>query len=243
MEPDLDRWHKPNDLEAIDHNDPSLPGRWIVFEGGEGSGKSTQVAALAQQLRALDLLVVETREPGGTPLAEAIRDWICYPGTDAEPMDENAELFLLLAARAQHVAQVILPALRQGKWVLCDRFDASTLAYQGFGRGMPLVQIDKLNEWVTMGHCPDLYFLLDIDPKVGLNRASCRDTYSDRSDRFSKEQKAFHERVRQGFLYVAAQHPSVWHRIDATLPVDQISEEIWAYLSHHYGGIGNGGTT
>ncbi|MBF0614993.1 MAG: dTMP kinase, partial [Magnetococcales bacterium] len=145
-----------------------MPGRFIVFEGGEGAGKTTQQRLLASRLRALGRAVVETREPGGCLMAERIRS-LLVSGQPGE-LDGRTELFLLLAARVEHVRSVIGPALAQGVWVLCDRFGLSTLAYQGFGRGLPVAQLEGMHRLAVDGLVPDRVVVLDIDPEVGLRR-------------------------------------------------------------------------
>ena len=183
-------------------------GSFIVLEGGEGGGKSTVLAALAAHLRTSGRGVVETREPGGTTLGERIRALIL----DARGVDDAlAELLLFEAARAHLVATVIRPALDRGDVVLCDRFSASSVAYQAYGRGLPREIVERANGIATGGLAPDLTLLLDVPVDVGLaRRASGGD-----ANHFDREAAAFHERVRQGFLDLAAQSPGAWCVIDA----------------------------
>jgi len=183
-------------------------GSFIVLEGGEGAGKSTVLAALAAHLRTSGRGVVETREPGGTTLGERIRALIL----DARGVDDAlAELLLFEAARAHLVATVIRPALDRGDVVLCDRFSASSVAYQAYGRGVPREIVERANGIATGGLAPDLTLLLDLPVDVGLaRRASGGD-----ANHFDREAAAFHERVRRGFLELAAQSPDAWCVIDA----------------------------
>jgi dTMP kinase len=180
-----------------------MPGTFITFEGGEGCGKSTQIHALECFLLELGRAVLVVREPGGTEVGEIIRTILLNPANTA--LTQRAELFLYEAARAQIVTETIEPALEAGTVVLCDRFYDSTLAYQGFGRGIPLETIEALNE-VAVGTChPQRTILLDIDSNKGLKRATVHE-----SDRLEQAGEAFHERVRTGFLTLAAHDP---HRI------------------------------
>ena len=184
-------------------------GRFIVFEGGEGAGKSTVLAAVATQLRAAGRAVVETREPGGTPLGERIRGLIL----DARGVDDPlAELLLFEAARAHLVATVIRPAIERGEIVLCDRFAASSIAYQSYGRGLARETVERANEIATRGLAPDLTVLLDVPVDVGLARRAREGD----ANHFDREAVAFHERVRRGFLELAAGSPESWVVIDAS---------------------------
>ncbi|WP_041313409.1 dTMP kinase [Heliomicrobium modesticaldum] len=181
-----------------------MPGLFITLEGADGAGKTTQGALLAQAFRILGYPVVETREPGGTPVSEAARRVLLDPSLKG--MVPMAELFLYATARAQLVSEVIRPALASGAVVICDRFTDSTLAYQGFGRGLDLEQLAAINEMATGGLTPDLTLLLDIDTGEGLVRARLRrpeGTKWQGVDRMELEEAAFHERVRRGFLQLA----------------------------------------
>jgi dTMP kinase len=203
---------------------------FITLEGGEGAGKSTQARALADRLRALGREVMPTREPGGTPFAEVARTLALHHAVrpDAEPLriDATAELLLFAAARAQHVDELIRPALARGAVVLCDRFTDSTVAYQGHGRGLDLETIDRLNQIATRGLRPDLTALLDLPVAVGLARR-----HGERApDHFEREHAAFHERVRTGFLALARAEPDRWLVVDATLPPAAVTEAIWRRL-------------
>jgi dTMP kinase len=195
-------------------------GAFITLEGIEGCGKSTQAGRLAKHLREEGYRVVETREPGGTPLAERIRDIFLSPS--AEPVAPECEAHLILACRSQHVAQVIKPALQAGAVVICDRFADSTLAYQGYGRGLDLRSLERLNRFATGGLTPALTLLLDLPVATGLaRRRRERDV-----NRLDREAKAFYERVRQGFLKLAARHPRRIAVIDATPDPDVVAREV-----------------
>lgn len=175
-----------------------LPGLFIAFEGGEGAGKSTQEGLLAELLVARGATVVRTREPGGTAAGEAIRHVLLSP--DYEGLDPRAEALLFAAARGEHVARVVRPALAQGAVVICDRYLDSSVAYQGVGRGLGVERVRDLSLWAAHGLLPDLTVLLDVDPEVGLARFAER-------DRLEAEPLAYHQAVRQGFLDLAAAEP------------------------------------
>ena len=177
-----------------------MTGKFITVEGIEGVGKSTNIEFIHRQLLAAGREVVLTREPGGTPLAEAIRELLLDP--EYTGMDTHCELQLVFAARAEHLARVIRPALAQGKWVLCDRFTDATYAYQGGGRGIDTGIIASLETLVQGGFRPDLTLLLDVPVAVGLSRAGKRGTL----DRFEQEQVEFFERVRLCYLEMAREH-------------------------------------
>jgi dTMP kinase len=200
-------------------------GLFITLEGGEGAGKSVQVEALARRLEAKGLTVVRAREPGGTPLGERIRDIVLdlTSGGASLPLDPLAETLLFVAARVELVASVIAPALGRGEIVVCDRFADSTLAYQGFGRGVEQEVIEQLNAIATRGLRPDLTALLDLPVAEGLARTGTAGT----ADRFGREEHAFHERVRQGYQSLAAREPTRWLVVDARQPPDAVTEEIW----------------
>ncbi|MBF0284255.1 MAG: dTMP kinase [Magnetococcales bacterium] len=185
-------------------------GRFITLEGGEGAGKSSLLPRLRAWLESQGIAVIATREPGGTPLAERIRGVLADPA--AAPMEAETELLLMAAARAEHLARVIRPALARGAWVLCDRFSASTTAYQGWGRGVPPQRLAVIQEWVLQGLVPDRILLLDVPPEVGLARSLRRGTGP---CRFEEETLAFHQRVRQGFLTMAREEPQRMAVIDA----------------------------
>jgi len=190
---------------------------FIVFEGGEGSGKSTQAKALRRRLLRRGYPVVFTREPGGTPVGNRLRRQVLW----GDGLTPQTELLFILAARSQLVAEVIRPALKRGDTVICDRYFYSTLAYQGYGRGMDLGLLKSLNEFVTGGVTPDLVVFLDMDTEEGLERKD-----GDR-DRFEREDMSFHRRVREGYLEIAAAEPGRWLVLDASMPRREIGERIW----------------
>ena len=195
----------------------SKRGLLITFEGGEGSGKSTQAELLAQSLEATGQRVLRLREPGGTPLGEELRRLLLHRRAAMSPA---AELLLFLAARAELVQSVIQPALAEGAIVICDRFCDSTFAYQGYGRGLDLAELRRLNAFATGGLVPDLTVLLDL-PVEASRRRKQRD-----EDAFQREDDAFHERVRQGYFELAGQEPARWLVLDATLPVEELARAI-----------------
>ena len=202
-----------------------MTGRFITIEGGEGAGKSTAQTFLADKLTALGISVLQTREPGGTPLAEAIRRNLL--SVDEEAPVEMAELLLVFAARAQHLAKVIEPALEQGKWVLCDRFTDATYAYQGTGRGLSAELIGKLEALVQGDRRPDTVILLDMPPQIGLARARARGAL----DRFEQEEQAFFERVRQGYLKRAAAFPDRYVVVDATQELSEVQRSLESVMA------------
>ncbi len=201
-------------------------GMFITFEGTEGSGKSTQIRAAAAFLRKKGRSVVMLREPGGTRISEAIREILL--NKKLKEMDPVTELLLYLAARAQIVREKILPALRKGKVVICDRFEDSTRAYQGFGRGISLAAIDQASLLVR-GHLkPDMTFVLDIDITKGLARGG-------RHDRIEREALSFHQRVRRGFLTLAQKDSRRITVLDTSKPVDWVSQKIQERLERVFG--------
>lgn len=182
-------------------------GKFITFEGPEGSGKSTHIRLLADFLRERGIRVTLTREPGGTTLGEAIRGLLQHNGSGEAPVD-RAELLLFLASRAQHVERLVRPALEQGAWVLCDRFEDSTFAYQGYGRGFDLGELKAANHFATNGLKPDLTFLLDVTPETSRKRLLARQSQTAAApDRIECEADDFHVRLREGFLDLARQEP------------------------------------
>lgn len=205
-----------------------MRGRFITFEGGEGAGKSTQIARAADWLRTRGVEVVLTREPGGTPRAERLRAILLE--RDAEPMPQSCELLLMFAARATHLENLVRPAVGRGAWVLCDRFTDATYAYQGGGRGLPRTQIDALADIVHGDLWPDLTVLLDLPVAVGLARASHRNG-ADGPDRFESEQQAFFERVRATYLERARAEPTRFRVIDASHAIDEVTRGIEGALT------------
>ena len=201
-------------------------GRFITFEGGEGCGKSTQIRILADRLCAAGKEVLLTREPGGTELAEKIRALVREESAD--PPNSRAETLLFLASRAQVVENVIRPALAAGTWVLCDRFADSTFAYQGFGRGLDLDEIKRINSFATGGLVPDRTVLLDVSPEVSAKRMRAREAATNTdADRMEKAGDGFHARLKKGFLELAAAEPERFAVISADGGVDEIGEAVW----------------
>jgi dTMP kinase len=201
-------------------------GRFITFEGIEGSGKSSQISLLTDYLRSNHRAVTLTREPGGTPIGDQVRKILLDPGNKI--LDPSAELLLYAASRAQHLKEVIRPALQSGAIVLCDRFSDATLAYQGYGRGLDLAMIHALDRLVTAGMRPDLTIVLDVEAAVGLARARGRNNQQglEAEARFENEALAFHERVRQGYLTLAREAPDRMKIVDAALPPLLVQEKI-----------------
>lgn len=202
-----------------------MTGKFITLEGTEGVGKSTNLAFIETALLAKGVDVLVTREPGGTPLAEELRELLL--ANRDEPFDATAELLTIFAARAQHLHQVIVPALKRGCWVLCDRFTDATFAYQGYGRGLSLNNIAQLENIVQQGVHPDHTFLLDIDVKDGLARAEARATL----DRFEREEVAFFERVRDGYHARVNAAPERYFVIDAGQTLDKVQSDIAARVA------------
>jgi len=205
-------------------------GRFITFEGIEGVGKSTQLTLAAAFLRGQGIDPLSTREPGGTPLAEALRALVLQPRD--EPIGATAELLMIFAARASHVADVIAPALERGRWVLCDRFTDATEAYQGAGRGVDTATIRHLAGIAHPGLAPDLTLLLDAPPGVALRRAAARGQHP---DRFDAEDEAFFGRVRRGYLAIAQREPGRVRVIDATAPEAAVAAAIARELAAQSG--------
>ena len=203
---------------------------FITFEGMDGAGKTTQIRLLQERLEKAGERVVVTREPGGNALAEKIRALLLDPESEMDPL---TEAYLYAAARAEHVRRVILPALQRGETVLCDRYLDSSLAYQGYGRGMDVDRLQQLNDFATDGLWPDLTLLLDLPVEMGLLRATRRNATTGLSraeGRFEAETLAFHERIRQGFLARARCYPDRFRVLDATLPPPALAEQAWIAL-------------
>lgn len=198
----------------------TAPGRFITFEGTEGVGKSTQIANAADTLRNLGVDCIVTREPGGTPMAEAIRELLLAPRD--EPVNDLTELLLMFAARAQHLHALILPALKAGQWVLCDRFTDATFAYQGGGRGVPAERIALLENLVQGQVRPDQVILLDAPVETGMTRARQRGEL----DRFEQEAVSFFQRIREVYLARARAEPDRYRIVDAAAPLEQVSAGI-----------------
>ncbi len=205
-----------------------LKGKFITIEGIEGVGKSTNLAFVRDYLTRLGKQVVMTREPGGTALGEKIRTVLLDHRNDA--MVDDTELLLMFAARAQHLAEVITPALVRGDWVLCDRFTAATYAYQGGGRGIDEARIAQLEQWVQGELRPDLTLLLDAPTAVGLARAAAREGVA---DRFEREKALFFERVRDNYLAQSERYPQRYRVIDATQPLEQVTQQLESVLERY----------
>jgi dTMP kinase len=203
-----------------------MRGTFLTFEGIEGSGKSTQIALAADHLSKHGRSATLTREPGGTPIGDQVRKILLDPANTA--LAPKAELLLYAAGRAQHLAELIVPGLKAGKVVLCDRFSDATLAYQGYGRGLDLELIRDLDRLVTADLRPDLTILLDIDAAAGLSRARGRNSRGglEAEARFENEHLSFHERVRQGYLDLARQEPGRFRIVDASPPPGTVQNEI-----------------
>jgi dTMP kinase len=198
-------------------------GLFITFEGGEGCGKSTHSRLLLNKLREQNVPAVLTHEPGGTALGNELRNLL--KRRRGSPISPQAELFLLAASRAQLVADVIRPALEAGRVVICDRFAHSTMAYQGYGRGLDFTAIKMVNNMATRHLSPDLIILVDISPEQGLARKRSL------KDRFELEDLSFHRRVREGYIKMAAAEPDRWLVIDASQPKAQVAQIIWDSVS------------
>lgn len=208
----------------------ALSGRFITFEGGEGTGKSTQAKLLAADLARAGIKVVATREPGGAPAAELIRELLLKgaPGR----WDGINEALLMVAARRAHLTETIIPALTRGDWVLCDRFADSTTAYQGHGAGVPLASLEALHRLIAGDLKPDLTLLLDLPVEEGLARAHAR--HGDET-RFEQKDIHFHKRVRRGFLAIAKQEPTRVVVIDAARPIDDVHRAVLSVVRDRLG--------
>jgi len=216
-------------------------GRFITLEGGEGVGKSTQAQLLAKKLELMGVAVVLTREPGGSPGAEILREVILSGA--AAPFGPAAEAILFSAARIDHIDQTIAPALDRGAWVICDRFADSTRAYQGAAGKLDPALIASL-ERVAVGDVrPDLTLVLDLAPDKGLARAAARRGKDSAADRFEREGAAFHETLRQAFLAIARAEPKRCVVIDADRPPQEVAQAIWASVRERLGGALNIGRT
>lgn len=203
-------------------------GKFITIEGTEGVGKSTNIAFIKAWFEAKNISLLHTREPGGTPFAEEIRELLLSQREEA--VDAKSELLLMYAARAQHVSQKIKPALEQGQWVLCDRFSDASFAYQGAGRALGLDKLVALDQWVLEGFKPDLTILLDLPVEVGLSRAQERGPI----DRFEEEKVEFFEQVRNGYLQIAQQEPDRVKIVDARGSLEEVQQQIEQVLINFY---------
>lgn len=205
-----------------------MRGKFITFEGGEGGGKSTQAARMAGYLRGKGLQVIETREPGGTPQGEDLRDLLVQG--DPDRWSALSELLLLTAARVEHVNRLIEPALAEGKWVICDRFADSTLAYQGIAGELGLELVEQLQQLAVGATSPDVTFLLDVRAEAGLQRAEKRGGAA----RFEKKGAAFHQTLRDGFLALANENPQRIVLIDGEDTFDNVWGQIEAELGRRF---------
>lgn len=199
-------------------------GKFITIDGVEGSGKSTQIKFICSYLQEKGVEVVRTREPGGTELGEKIRALLL--GVETGAMHNDTELLLMFSARNEHIQNKIKPALAQGKWVVSDRFTDASFAYQGGGRSLDLKRIEALETWVQGEFRPDLTLLLDLNVDIGMARIEVRST----KDRIEKEERAFFERVRQVFIDRSQQYPQRIKLVDASVGVDEVSQQIHTYL-------------
>lgn len=199
-------------------------GKFITVEGIEGTGKSTNIDFLTGLIEKRGFEVLRTREPGGTPMAEQIRQLLL--DHDQENLPAIAELLLFFASRSLHLSNTIIPSLQQGKWVVCDRFTDASRAYQGSGRGLDLDRIERLAEWVQEGVEPDMTLLLDAPAEIGMERAAARGN----GDRMDNEELAFYQRVRAGYLTLADMHPERFAVVDASRPLADVQVSIEAEL-------------
>lgn len=197
------------------------PGRFLTLEGTEGAGKSTNLAFIQTWLTEQGIDHIVTREPGGTEIGEAIRAVLL--NKDFTAMQDETELLLMFAARAQHLKEKILPAIEQGKWVISDRFTDATYAYQGAARGMSFERIALIEEWVQQGFQPDTTFIFDLPVAIGMARVASR---GGETDRFEQEKHSFFEKVRAAYLQRAEQAPQRYARLDASLPLEDVQAAI-----------------
>jgi len=212
-------------------NSGNIKGRFITVEGVEGVGKTTNMDFIANYLKDCGKQLIVTREPGGTRLGEEIRELLL--GHRDEGMDPATELLLMFAARTEHLQQVIIPAIEQGDWVLCDRFTDATYAYQGGGRGIDVQRIEVIERWVQGDLRPDLTILLDLPVEIGLQRAGERSE----ADRFESEQRDFFEKVRNAYSKMAAAQPLRYRVIDASRPLREVQQQIRQVLEDYQGNL------
>ena len=206
-----------------------MRGKFITFEGGEGAGKSTQITFLKETLLARGHRVLQTREPGGTKNSESLRELILHPPERVwSPM---TELLLHFASRHEHIENFIVPALQDGRWVLCDRYIDSTIAYQGYGKGIDVTLIQKLHAFIQNDLNPDLTFIFDIPVEVGLSRAQRRGT----SDTYENMDLSFHQNLRKGFIEIARNDPNRCYIVDGTAKIDNIRRNILKKTVQHFG--------
>ena len=201
-----------------------MTGLFITFEGGEGCGKSTQIAALKARLEAMGKTVVQTREPGGTALGESVRSLLQHDDA-GQGMSPEAELLLFAASRAQHVRELIAPAIAQGQIVLCDRFQDSTTVYQGVARAIDSKKVETINQFAIGDTKPDLTILIDLPPEIGLARVHARS--DGQLDRMENEAIEFFQAVRQGYLDLAKSEPKRFLVLDGSQSVEELETQIW----------------
>ena len=201
-----------------------MTGLFITFEGGEGCGKSTQIAALKARLEDMGKTVVQTREPGGTALGESVRNLLQYDDA-GQGMSPEAELLLFAASRAQHVRELVAPAITEGQIVLCDRFLDSTTVYQGVARAIDSKKVDTINQFAIGETMPDLTILIDLPPEIGLARVHARS--EGKLDRMEKEAIEFFQAVRQGYLDLAKSEPKRFLVLDGSQSVEELETQIW----------------
>jgi dTMP kinase len=208
-----------------------MAGRFITFEGPEGGGKTTQIERLGRRLENEGYLVLETREPGGTVIGRELRAMLLMP--ERPPLVPQAEALLMIADRAQHVAEVIRPALAAGMVVISDRHADSTLAHQGFGGGLDLAALEAINQFATGGLVPDLTMLMDIDVRAGLDRKRKGFAAGDGEElnRIDLRALSYHQRVRDGFLALAKRSPHRFVVLDASQPADALADEVWTHVN------------
>ncbi len=208
-----------------------MRGKFITLEGPEGSGKSTQAKTLIQRLAERGIDAIYTREPGGTALGEAIRNILQHNQAGEAPC-ERAELLLFEASRNQLVEKIIRPNLEKGVWVICDRFMDSTTAYQGYGRSLPVDEIQAINRFTVNNVLPDLTLLLDLEVTTGFERIEQRYlARGESADRFEQEARSFHERVRSGYLKLAQKEPKRFRTINAAQEPEAVASDIWKIVS------------
>lgn len=210
-----------------------MAGKFISLEGGEGTGKTTQIERLKKHLTSAGFDVLITREPGGTPVAEAVREIILRG--DPESMDAKSEAMLLFAARRNHMEQVIKPSLEAGKWVISDRFADSTMAYQGFAGGVGENDINALYKWALGDFAPDLTLIFDIPVEIGLSRAGVRMAGEENAeDRFERMGNEFHNTMRQAYLDIAKSDPNRCEVIDVNSTIDDVEARIWKVIKSRF---------
>lgn len=200
---------------------PAPTAKFISLEGIDGAGKSTHAAWLAEHIRAAGDVVVVTREPGGTPVGEKLRDVLLH-----EPMSHDSEALLMFCARREHVDRVIRPALKRGEWVISDRFTDATFAYQGGGHGVPIERLAALEDWILGGFRPDLTILFDVPPEVSRARLQKAERRGRVLDKFEREADAFFTRVRDAYLARARAEPRRFRIVDSTAPVESVRREL-----------------